>query len=103
MNIVVFVTAANRKEAQNIASALVRHKLAACVNIMEKVHSLFWWQGRVDSAQEALLIIKTRRALLSKLIKKVQSLHSYEVPEIIALPIIAGNKKYLKWINESTG
>lgn len=102
MKIVVFVTAANPKEAKRIASALIRQKLAACVNILEKVSSLFWWQGRVDHAREALLIIKTRKALLSGLIKKVQSLHSYEVPEIIALPIIGGSKKYLKWIDEST-
>lgn len=102
MNIVIFVTIANKKEAEKIASVLVKEKLAACVNIMENVHSLFWWQGRVDMACEALLIVKTRKALLSKLIKKVKSLHSYEVPEIIALPIIAGNKEYLRWINEST-
>ena len=102
MNIVIFVTIANKKEAEKIASVLVKEKLAACVNIMENVHSLFWWQGRVDMASEALLIVKTRKALLSKLIKKVKSLHSYEVPEIIALPIIGGNKEYLRWINEST-
>lgn len=102
MNVVIFVTTANKKEAKKIASSLVKEKLAACVNIMENVHSLFWWQGRVDEAYEALLIVKTRKALLSKLIKKVKSLHSYEVPEIIALPIIAGNKEYLRWINEST-
>jgi periplasmic divalent cation tolerance protein len=72
------------------------------VNIVGKIHSLFWWQGRVDRAYEALLIVKTRRALLAKLIKKVKSLHSYEVPEIIALPIIAGNREYLRWLNEST-
>jgi periplasmic divalent cation tolerance protein len=102
MNVVIFVTTANKKEAEKIASSLVKEKLAACVNIMENVHSLFWWQGRVDEAYEALLIVKTRKALLSKLIKKVKSLHSYEVPEIIALPIIAGNREYLQWLNEST-
>jgi len=102
MNVVIFVTTANKKEAEKIASRLVKEKLAACVNIIENVHSLFWWQGRVDEAGEALLIVKTRKALLPKLIKRVKSLHSYEVPEIIALPIIAGNKKYLRWINEST-
>ncbi len=102
MNVVIFVTAANKKEAKMIASALIKEKLAACVNIIEKVHSLFRWQGKVDMACETLLIVKTRKTLLDKLIKKVKSLHSYEVPEIIALPIICGDKKYLKWINEST-
>jgi len=102
MNLVIFVTAANKKEAEKIASALIKEKLAACVNIIENVNSLFWWQGKVDNAKEALLVIKSRNTLMSKLIKKVKSLHSYEVPEIIALPIVSGDKKYLKWINEST-
>ncbi len=102
MHVVIFITAANKKEAQMIAFALIKEKLAACVNIIENLHSIFWWQGKVDSAKEALLIVKSRKALMNKLIKKVKSLHSYEVPEIIALPIISGDKKYLKWINEST-
>ncbi|MFH0913040.1 MAG: divalent-cation tolerance protein CutA [Candidatus Omnitrophota bacterium] len=102
MYVVVFVTASHKKEADNIARALIKTKLAACVNIIESVHSLFWWQGKVDSAKEVLLVIKTRKALMPKLIKKVKSLHSYDVPEIIALPIVAGNKEYLKWLNDST-
>ena len=102
MNVVIFVTAANKKEADRIASALINKKLAACVNIIENVHSLFWWQGKAARAKEALLIVKTRKALMHKLIKKVKSLHSYEVPEIIALPIVCGNKEYLKWISECT-
>ena len=102
MYIVVFVTASNKKEAEHIAREVIKTKLAACVNIITNVQSLFWWQGKIDSAKEALLVIKTRKALFHKLIKKVKSLHSYEVPEIIALPIIAGNTKYLEWINEST-
>jgi periplasmic divalent cation tolerance protein len=96
------MTTANKKEAEKIAYCLIKNKLAACVNIMENVNSLFWWQGKVDSAKEALLIVKTRKTLMHKLIRKVKSLHSYEVPEIIALPIVCGNKEYLKWINEST-
>jgi len=102
MNVVILVTTANKKEAEKIAQALVKNKLVACVNIMQNVYSLFWWQGKLDRASETLLLIKTRNALLPKLIKKVKALHSYEVPEIIALPIIGGNPEYLKWINEST-
>ncbi|MDP3731866.1 MAG: divalent-cation tolerance protein CutA [Candidatus Omnitrophota bacterium] len=102
MNVVIFVTAANKKEAEKIASALIKKKLAACVNIIDNVNSLFRWQGKVDNAKEALLIIKSRKALMNNLIKKVKSLHSYAVPEIIALPIISGDKDYLKWIDEST-
>jgi len=102
MNTVIFVTAGHKKEAEKIASALIKEKLAACVNIIQGVHSLFWWRGKVDKAREILLIIKTRKTLLPQVIKKVKSLHSYSVPEIIALPIIAGNKEYLKWLSECT-
>lgn len=99
---VVFVTVANKKEAEGITEGVLKGRLAACVNIVEKVTSFFWWEGKIDRADECLLIIKTRKALVEKLIKKVRSLHSYEVPEIICLPIMAGNKKYLEWISEST-
>ena len=86
--IVIFITVSNKKEAQRIAKELIRQKLAACVNIVEKVESLFWWQAKVERAREALLIVKTKKELLNKLIRLVKSLHSYTVPEIIALPII---------------
>lgn len=101
MYIVILVTAPNKKEAGRIAQALIKSKVAACVNIMDKVLSLFRWEGKVDSAQEALLVIKTTKAKLPVVIKTVKSRHSYQVPEIIALPIIGGDKAYLKWINDS--
>lgn len=101
MVVVVFVTASNRKEAENIASGLLKGRLAACVNMISGVSSFFRWEGKVDKAKETLLIIKTRKALMDKLIKKVKSLHSYEVPEIIALPVISGYKRYLGWVDES--
>mgnify|MGYP001566034037 FL=1 len=103
MHIVVFVTAGSEKEAKKLALGLLKEKLAACVNIIDGVRSHFWWQGKIDKAKEALLIIKTRKALFNKLLKKVKSLHSYAVPEILALPVISGNKKYLDWIDDSTG
>lgn len=102
MYIVVFITASSKEEAEKIASGLLLEKLAACVNIIENVNSHFWWQGKIDKAREVLLVIKTRKTLFNKLMKKVQTLHSYEVPEIIALPVIAGSKKYLDWIDDST-
>lgn len=102
MYIIVFVTAGSKEEAEKIASGLLTEKLAACVNVIENADSHFWWQGKLDKTKEALLIIKTKKSLFTKLIKKVKSLHSYEVAEIIALPIIAGNKPYLDWIDEST-
>ena len=102
MHIVVLVTASSREEADKIAQGLLEEKLAACVNIVEGLESRFWWQGKIDSAKELLLIIKTRKTLFNKLAKKVRSLHSYTVPEIIAIPIISGSKAYLDWINDCT-
>ena len=102
MYTVIFITTANKKEAGRIARHLIKNRLAACVNIIDNIKSIFWWKGKIDKAREVLLIIKTKKRLIDKLIKKVKALHSYEVPEIIVLPIIAGNKKYLEWIDEST-
>ena len=102
MFIVVLVTASSKEEANKIAQGLLKDKWAACVNIIEGIDSRFWWQGKIDSTQEVLLVIKTRKTLFNKLAKKVKSLHSYTVPEIIALPIISGNKAYLDWINDCT-
>lgn len=101
MHIVVFITASTKKEAKAIAQALIKRKLAACVNIVAKVDSLFWWQGKVDRAAEALLIVKTKKQLLPGLIRQVKALHSYTCPEIIALPIVWGEKGYLEWIDAS--
>jgi periplasmic divalent cation tolerance protein len=99
MYIVVLVTAKDKKEANKIATALVKAKLGACVNIVDKIDSIFFWAGKIDQAQESLLIIKSKQEKLPKIIKLVKSLHSYEVPEIIAIPIIAGDKPYLRWID----
>ena len=101
-HVVVFITAETLGQCREIADALVGGKLAACVNIVPQVQSKFWWQGKIDSANESLLIVKTREVLLDKVIAMVKSLHSYKVPEIIAVPIVGGNKDYLDWIDEST-
>jgi len=101
MQIIIFVTCANKKEGLKIAEALVKSKLAACVNIADNLESIFSWQGKIDRVKEALLIIKSRKVKLNKIIKLVKSLHSYEVPEIIAIPIVGGFKPYLNWINDS--
>ena len=90
-----------KKEARRIAQHLVKQKFVACVNLVDKVESIFWWQRKVDSATEVLLIAKSRKSLIGKIIRQVKSLHSYQVPEVIALPIVAGNQDYIKWINES--
>ncbi|MCX5693851.1 MAG: divalent-cation tolerance protein CutA [Candidatus Omnitrophica bacterium] len=99
MYLVILVTAKDKKEAQKISAGLIKAKLAACVNIINKVDSIFFWAGKIDRAQESLLVIKSKKEKLSKVIKLVKSLHSYKVPEIIAIPIIAGDKPYLRWID----
>jgi len=101
MHIVVFFTAGSKKEAQKIASGLIRKKLAACVNIIDKVDSIFFWGGKVQKAKESLLIVKSTKAKFPQIAGLVKSLHSYDLPEIIALPVIAGHKPYLRWIDES--
>lgn len=99
---IVFVTAGTRLEAEAIARTLVEDKLAACVSLAP-IHSIYTWQGKLCSEQEWQLVIKTDLALLDQIIIKVQALHSYDVPEIIALPIATGSNSYLNWIAEQVG
>jgi len=97
--VVVFITAGTREEAQKIANTLLERRKAACVNIVPRVDSYFWWQGRLDTEQEALLIVKTKASLMDDLVGLVKEIHSYDVPEVIALPIVGGNQAYLEWID----
>ena len=96
---VVLITCSDGDEAQMMAEALLRQRKAACVNIVSGVGSRFWWKGGLDSAEETLLLVKTRASLVEEVIGLVRELHSYEVPEIIALPIVAGNPDYLDWVD----
>lgn len=98
---IVLVTAANREEAEKISKALLNERLIACANIIGPISSLFWWHEKIESAEEYVLLMKTRIDMFEKLIKKIKALHSYEVPEIIATPIIQGFKPYLEWLNSS--
>ena len=100
--VVVFVTASSEEEADKISSLLLEKRTAACVNVIPRIKSRFWWQGKLDSAQESLLIIKTRAALMPQLTDIVKKAHSYTVPEIVALPIVAGDKDYLDWVDQET-
>jgi periplasmic divalent cation tolerance protein len=97
--IVVLITAGSEEEAHKIAALLVNEKKAACVNIVPRVDSLFRWKGNIDSARESLLLVKARASLLSEIISLVKGIHSYDVPEIIALPIVGGSEDYLKWLD----
>ena len=98
-SIVVLITAGSEEEAHKIAEALVNDRKAACVNIVAGVDSLFRWEGNVESARESLLLVKTRASLFPEIVSLVKELHSYEVPEIIALPIVAGSEDYLRWLD----
>ena len=100
--IVVFITASSEDEAVKIARALVEARLAGCVNIIKNVRSIYSWQGKIEDEKEVLMIAKTRQKLFNALVKKVKELHSYTVPEIIAMPIVEGSADYLKWLKEAT-
>jgi periplasmic divalent cation tolerance protein len=99
---VVLVTAPKKNaEAKSLARRILSGKHAACVSIVKNVDSYFWWEGQIDTAREDLLVIKTTRARLPALIRTVKKAHSYSVCEVVALPIIGGNKPYLEWIGTS--
>jgi uncharacterized protein involved in tolerance to divalent cations/ADP-ribose pyrophosphatase YjhB (NUDIX family) len=98
--IVVYVTAGSADEADRLARSLVDERLAACVNRIKSVQSVYRWQGKVEQSEEELLIIKTSRDRFAALEKRVRELHSYSVPEVIALPVIEGSGNYLKWLKE---
>lgn len=96
--IVVISTCGSREEAHQLARALVEKRLAACVNIMPGVRSVYHWKGEIEEEEETLLVIKSSRLLLDDLRAEIERLHSYDVPEVIALPILDGSEKYLSWL-----
>lgn len=100
---VVFITARDEDEAAALARALVGARLAACVNIVKNIRSIYSWQGNLQDDREVLMIVKTQKKLFESLYAKVKELHSYEVPEVIGIPIAVGSEDYLRWIQDSTG
>ena len=100
--IIIFITASSEQEARNIATTLVNEKLVACMNIIPKIHSIYWWENKVCQEDEVMLISKSTQALFSTIMDRVKSLHSYKVPEIISFPISDGLPEYLNWIEEVT-
>lgn len=98
--IVVFITSSGEDESAKIARELVEAGLAGCVNIVKDIRSIYIWEGKIEDGAESLMIVKTQKNLFEHLMKKVKELHSYTVPEIIALPIIAGSEDYLKWLED---
>ena len=102
-HIVVLITTSSMAEAQAIGRALVEERIAACVNIVPGLRSLFRWQGTIEEQEETLMLVKSRSDYLPSILDTVKRLHSYTVPEVIALPILAGSSDYLAWIDESVG
>ena len=100
--IVVLVTTPNREVAERIARRLVEARLAACINIVDGTKSMYWWKGKIEEDNEVLMIIKTRLDLFNELVEEVKKNHVYEVPEVIALPIIIGYRDYIDWLEEET-
>jgi len=100
--IVVFVTCGSEEEALKIANALIEEHLAACTNLVSPIRSIYRWEGKIWDEKECLLIIKTQKQRFEELERKVKSLHSYSVPEIISLPIVEGSSSYLNWLVEMT-
>ena len=98
--IVAFITTPTAEEAWRISRVLLEQRKAACVNIVPRVSSYFWWQDKLDSKPESLLIVKTKASQLDKIVRLVKEVHGYDVPEVIALPIIGGNEDYLDWVGK---
>ncbi|KAK4254758.1 hypothetical protein QN277_010091 [Acacia crassicarpa] len=101
-SIVVYVTVPNKEAGKKLAESIVKEKLAACVNRVPGIESVYQWKGEIQTDSEELLIIKTRQSLLEALTEHVKANHEYETPEVISLPITGGNVKYLEWIKDST-
>jgi periplasmic divalent cation tolerance protein len=98
--IIVYCTAGSAVEARRLVDTLVGEKLAACVSLLPQVKSTYWWKGKIERGEESLLVIKTTKARFTALAKRIKDVHSYSVPEILALPIVDGNPDYLKWLND---
>ncbi len=100
-HIIVLMTTATREEAENIARNLLNQRLIACANIVGPVSSLFWWKEKISRENEFSVLMKTSADLFEKLATRIKQMHSYEVPEIIAVPITKGEQSYLEWLSGS--
>ena len=99
--VMIYITAKDIEEAENIGKILVKEKLAACANIIPKIKSIYWWKGEIESGEEVVLILKTKGGLIQSVIERVKNIHSYETPCIDVVPVTDGNKDYFEWIEES--
>jgi periplasmic divalent cation tolerance protein len=101
-NVMVYMTFPGIDEAKKTGALIVEKRLAACVNIIEGMTSMYWWESRIETATEVVVIAKTRKDLMDKLTAFVKSVHSYKIPCIVSVPITGGNPDFLKWIEEET-
>ena len=98
----VITSTQHKEDAGKIAAELIRMKLAACTQILGPVNSSYWWNGNVETANEWLCIIKSKKSLYSKIEAVIKKMHPYQIPEILALPVVGGSKDYLKWLDNET-
>lgn len=97
------IVAAPEKEAESLARTLLEERLIACANLIKGVHSLYWWDGKIQSGAETIILMKTPASKINALMRRVRSLHSYSVPEFLALPILESNPAYAEWVAKETG
>ena len=97
---VLLVMVGSLREAETIARAVVKERLAACANVIPGAVSIYWWEGKLCEGDEVLMVVKARGDRVEPLIKRIQELHSYQVPAIVTLPVVGGNQAYLKWVQE---
>ena len=98
----IYITAGNMEEAKKIGRELISSRLAACVNIIDNMHSMFWWEDKIQEDREVILIAKTKESLVTELIETLKSVHSYDCPCIVSLPVSDGNRAFLDWIAQQT-
>jgi periplasmic divalent cation tolerance protein len=98
----IYMTAGSVEEGRDIGKKLVSERLVACVNMVENIESIYWWKGTMEEEREVVLIAKTTAALVPQLVERVKSMHSYDCPCVVSLPILEGNKPFLDWIVEET-
>lgn len=101
MYLLVFVTVPDRETGKKVARHLLERRLAACIN-MAPIYSAYWWEGKIEEAEEVLLLVKTTSERLNDLVKEVKAVHPYQVPEIIAVPVVGGYREYLRWVERET-
>lgn len=100
---IVALVTCPKESVEKIAKELLSKKVAACVNIVQEVQSMYWWEDKIEGSTESLLLVKTKSSLFDSLEKIVKSIHPYDLPEIIAIPIVRGHNPYLQWIDRETG